>query len=68
MSGILGRRGMAYLALGASQYAARRLLVTEGSEGLSAGTETAYIILVVLLILISGLAAGLTLGLLSLDR
>ena len=38
------------------------------SEELSAGTEVAYIFLCIALVAISGLAAGLTLGLLSLDR
>ncbi len=69
MSQILGRKGLAFMALGASHaFAARRLLISEGASDLSPGTETAYIIVVVLLIIISGLAAGLTLGLLSLDR
>jgi hypothetical protein len=69
MSQILGRKGMAYAALGASHaFAARKLLISEGATSLSAGTETLYIIIVVVLIIVSGLAAGLTLGLLSLDR
>jgi hypothetical protein len=60
---------MAYMALGATHaYAARRLLISEGASELSPGTETLYIIVVVVLIIVSGLAAGLTLGLLSLDR
>lgn len=68
MSHILGRKGLAYVALGASHYAARKLLISDGSTSLSPGTQTAYIITVVILIIVSGLAAGLTLGLLSLDR
>jgi len=43
----------------------RRLL--EGGP-LSSGEETAYIIVSIALVAISGIAAGLTLGLLSLDK
>jgi len=70
MSQALGRKGMAYMAIGASQYVARKLLISTGesTDPLSPGTETAYIITAVLLIITSGLAAGLTLGLLSMDR
>ena len=68
MSNVLGRRGLAYAAAGASHYVARRLLISEGGASLSAGETTAYSIVAVALVIISGLFAGLTLGLLSLDR
>jgi hypothetical protein len=74
----LGRRGLlpgARLALagalaaagggGAPARAAGRALLTE--EGLSSGEVTFYIILCVFLVALSGIAAGLTLGLLSID-
>jgi metal transporter CNNM len=41
-------------------------MLSEGS--LSPGTETAYIIVTIFLVITSGLAAGLTLGLLSIDK
>lgn len=68
MSTALGRKGLAYAAIGVTQFAARRLLITENGGELSSGERTAYSIVAVLLVIISGVAAGLTLGLLSLDR
>lgn len=69
MSSALGRKGLAYAALGASHLVARQMLgldagagprrVLLDDEGLSTGTEIGYIILCVCLVAISGLAAGL---------
>lgn len=41
--------------------------LTEG-EALSAGTTAGYVVLCVVLVIFSGIMAGLTLGLLSLDQ
>ena len=70
MAHVLGRRGLASVAaFGASHLVMTgRGLLSEGASTLSAGQETLYIILSVTLVIISGLAAGLTLGLLSIDR
>lgn len=69
MSALLGRKGLAYATIGATQYVARRMLAGGGGEGdLTSAQTLGYGIGVVVLIITSGLAAGLTLGLLSLDR
>ena len=68
MTTALGRKGLAYAALGASHYVTRRLLISDGEASLSSGTVIAYSLVSVLLVIISGVAAGLTLGLLSIDR
>jgi hypothetical protein len=57
----LGRKG---LALVASPGVSPRLL----SQSLPPGQQTGYIVASIALVCIAGLAAGLTLGLLSLDR
>jgi hypothetical protein len=59
-----GRRAL----LSAAGAMAVRSMLDDGANSLSSGTRTAYIIICVALIIISGLSAGLTLGLLSLDR
>ena len=72
MSVGLGRKGLAYATFYATQYyVARRSLAGGGGDGasdLSSAEKLGYCIGVVVLIFTSGLAAGLTLGLLSLDR
>ncbi len=66
--------------MGEPFYATRKLLldatlpdgvvarVLEEAEPLSPGMTTAYILLCIVLVIFSGIMAGLTLGLLSLDR
>ena len=53
--------------LPAAGAAARRLLA-ENAHSLSAGETAGYIILCVFLVIFAGMMAGLTLGLLSLDK
>lgn len=46
----------------------RSLTVQDGAQSLSSGTTAAYIVVSIFLVIFSGICAGLTLGLLSLDK
>jgi hypothetical protein len=63
----LGRKALLVTSAGGLHHIARFAL-EEGSHSLSPGQETMYIVVCIALIVFSGLCAGLTLGLLSLDR
>lgn len=65
----LGRRGLAVSVSTAVALASHgRTLLGDNGSDLSSGTRVAYILVSVALVIIAGIAAGLTLGLLSLDR